>query len=326
MNGYIIIDGNSIAHAANNGTPLKMGNLPTNAIYGFLRTIRRLMAVYSAYTPIVLWDGASWRKMLFSDYKANRELANTIHERKALAAKDELTKQKPFIEKSLRYLGVTQIRAANMEADDLAAILTDRYRAASKAAIVLVTADKDWIQLVDEGVVWLDLINDRKVNVANFEEFTGVETRRQFIEMKALTGDQGDNIAGVGGIGEKGAIEFLSTYQTFANFSNLAMDASFDLAGLPKKFRLLAEDEGKRIAFSRNLELVDLRTTARPKPVGLSVDKGEPSYAHFNNFCQKLMFKSITDDLDNWLSVIPAYANDSMKNNDMEMENGKIAS
>lgn len=329
MNGYLVIDGNSIAHAANNGTPLKVGNMPTNAVFGVLRTMRRLMALYAAYKPIVLWDGASWRKMIFAEYKANREASNTVHERKQLAQKEELNKQKPIIEKALQLLGIPQMRAFNMEADDLAAILVDRFRnnPRRKAAVVLVTGDKDWLQLVQEGVTWLDPIHDRKVNASNFQEFTGVETTRQFVEMKALTGDKGDNIAGVGGIGDKGAIDFLKTYQTFANFSNMALDNSFDVSTLPKKFRVLAEDEAKRIAFIKNMNLVDLRTTARPKPVSLVMDNGTPSLSRFKALCARLMFNSILEEVEEWLSVFPAYADGRMIANDQtETQNGKIAS
>ena len=327
MNGYLIIDGNSISHAANNGTPLSVGSTPTQAVYGVLRTMRRLMAIYSAYKPVVLWDGISWRKRIFTEYKANRDAMNTIWDKRAQASKDTLNKQKPIIRKTLSLLGIPQITATNMEADDLAAILVDKYRKGSeKPAIVLVTGDKDWLQLVEPGVVWLDPIHDRKVTHKNFEEFTGVKTSRQFVEVKAICGDKGDNIAGVGGIGQKGAVEFINTYESFTNFSNRALDKAFDVSKLPKKLRDLAEDEAKRITFIQNMNLVDLRTTVRPKPEGLNVEKGDPSACRFVKLCHMLMFKSIIDQIDDWLCVFPAFVDGSMTENDkMETKSAKTA-
>ena len=123
-NRYLLIDGNSIGHAANNGTPLHVGTQQVQAIFGFVRSMRALMGVYGALTPLVLWDGASWRKMQFPDYKANRDKeATKSYEIKAQAAKESFKKQVPAIRKALTLLGIDQIMAANMEADDLAGIL-----------------------------------------------------------------------------------------------------------------------------------------------------------------------------------------------------------
>lgn len=321
MNGYLLIDGNSIAHAANAGTVLKIGSKQVQAVFGMLRTMRKLMSLYAGYQPIILWDGASWRKMIFKEYKENRERENTLAERQQKAAKEELNKQKPIIDKALCLLGLPQLKAMNMEADDLAALLVNKYHKTG-LPITLVSGDQDWIQLVRERVVWFDPIRNRKVNHRNFEEFTGVKTPRQFVELKAIMGDSGDNIDGVGGIGDKGAVEFLRQFESFNNFSNMALDKSLDVSKLPKKFRLFAEDEGKRMRFIKNMELVDLNTTVRPKPINLHLNQGEPSVSRFEQLCKIMMFKSILQDLHEWLSVFPAYIDGRMQEN----ENEKIAS
>lgn len=303
---FILIDGNSIGHAAQNGTTLTVGNVQVQAIYGFLRTMRKIAAIYPHYTPAVLWDGASWRRMIYADYKANREKADTKYERRLLAQKDAFKQQVPAIKKALTLLGIDQVQATNMEADDLAAIMTDLY-VQQGHQVMLLTGDQDWIQLVGPKVTWFDPIHDRKVTEANFHEMTGVKDARAFVEKKALMGDTGDNIPGVGGIGEKGAKEFLEKFGSFTNFSNLALDPSFDISALPKKFRDLAQDEEKRLNFSNNLRLMDLRTSARPAPVNLRVVKGEPNAELFRQFCVKAMFKSIYQDFDDWISVFPAF-------------------
>lgn len=313
---YLLIDGNSLGHYYNNGAKLSIGEMPVQAILGFLKGLRQQIALHQNYAPIVLWDGASWRKLMFPDYKEIRDREETKAEIKLKENKEAYKKQAPYIKKALRFLGVTQVQAMNMEADDLGAILVDRY-ANQGGSIVMLTGDKDWLQLVDQKVVWKDPINDRLISLTNmnregtetrFKELTGVDTVEKFVQVKALCGDTGDSVPGVGGIGQKGAVDFINEYGTVANFLNMAiLEKTIDVKKLPKKFRNLVEDEEKAILFSRNIELMDLRTTARPAPFNLTVDKGEPSYEKFEHFCELLLFKSITKELADWLRVFPAF-------------------
>lgn len=305
---YLLIDGNSLGHYYNNGARLSIGDTQVQAIFGFLRGLRQQIALYQNYIPVVLWDGASWRKLMFPDYKEIRDREETKSEIKLKEAKDAYKKQAPYIKKALRLLGVTQVSAMNMEADDLGAILVDRY-ASQGGKIVMLTGDKDWLQLVGPNVIWKDFINSRSIdNGEKFKEMTGVDNVKQFVEVKALCGDAGDSVPGVGGIGQKGAIDFINKYGSFSNFLNMAiLDKSIDVKKLPKKFRDLVEDETKGLNFKRNIELMDLRTTARPAPFNMVVDKGQPSYETFKQFCDLLMFKSITQELDDWIRVFPAF-------------------
>lgn len=306
MTNYLIVDGNSLGHFANNGSKLSLGEFQIQAVYGFLRTLRNALAAHPGYWPMVLWDGIPWRHRMFPDYKAQRENANTKHEVAQLAMRDAYKRQRPMIQIGLRLLGVPQVSALNMEADDLAGLVVDRY--AAQGRVVLFTGDKDWIQLVGKNVIWKDFANKRVITEKNFEEMTGAATPRQFVEIKALAGDGGDNIGGVGGIGEKGAIEFLKTYGSFNEFLNrVTLEKTIDINSLPKKFRALIEDESKAIIFDRNIRLMDLRTPHRPKPEGLNIDRGAPGIAGFRIFCDRLLFASITQELEEWLRVFPAY-------------------
>lgn len=313
---YLLVDGNSLGHFQNNGAKLSIGSLPTQAIVGFLRGLRQQIALFQNYQPVVLWDGASWRKLAFPDYKNIREKCETPAEIALQKMKDDFKKQAPYIEKALRFLGVPQVRALNMEADDLAAILTDRY--SPQGRVMMFTGDKDWIQLVGPNTTWRNVDQNhptRKiVNEKTFAERTGVQTPRQFIEVKALCGDQGDSVPGVGGIGEKGAIDFLNEHGSFAQFTNsVLLDKTIDLKKVHKKFRLLIEDETKAMAFHRNIDLVDLRTSARPAPINLVVDKGTPDIGKFQTFCELLLFKSITQELDDWIRVFPAFRDEAAR-------------
>lgn len=299
----IIIDGNSLGHIANNSGTLKIGESEVQAIYNFLRDIRKIYSIYGAFYDIVVaWDGASWRKMIAHEYKANREKADTKAQLKLLKLKDSYTKQRPVIQTALRKLGVPQISAINMEADDLAAMIVQR---SPNTKIKLYTADKDWLQLVSENVSWCDLMSDDVIDLSNFEAKTGVETTSQFVEVKALCGDAGDNIAGVGGIGEKGAIAFIKEYGSFSSFSNQVITGAVDPTSLHKKFRALAEDESKLIAFNRNLTLVDLYTKDRPAPINMRLEKESMNRSFIRSMFELLLFNSILSDFDGWISVFP---------------------
>lgn len=307
---YILVDGNSLGNFANGARKLSIGDMPVQAIYGFLRTLHKTCATFAFSQPIVLWDGLSWRKKHFSDYKSNRDRVETKHEIRMAEERALYHRQKPHIQRALTHLGIPQVIANNMEADDLGAIMADRY-AAQGAQVILFTGDKDWIQLVGPKVVWFDFANNRKITHKTFEEMTGVSTIRQFVEVKALSGDQGDGIPGVGGLGEKGAKDFLAQYGSFNSFFEQVTFGEIKLDGLPKKIRALVEDETKALIFSRNLELMDLRTPARPKPEGLVIEKGTPSVDAFRDFCEDFMFRSFLQDLELWISVFPAFKHQS---------------
>lgn len=302
---YLIIDGNSIGHMAQNMKPLTIGTMQVQAIYGFMRILRAYVSKYSFATPIVLWDGLSWRKTAYPAYKENRDRAETKHEVIKQASNKAYHAQRPHIEKALSFLGVTQVKAQNMEADDLAAILTKLYRSQGHK-VALVTEDQDWLQLIQDGVTVERPRTKDRITVSNFTEVTGCQTTAQFVEMKALMGDKGDNINGVGGVGDKRALEFLGTYGSFNSFLNMVtLEKSIDIKKLPKWQRDLVEDEAKAIAFDFNIRLVDLNTTARPKPEHMHVFKGEPSPENFRKLCDVLLFKSITDQFETWISAFP---------------------
>lgn len=309
MTRYLLIDGMNIAHAANNSKVLKVGETQVQAIFHFVKIVRKLIAAYPTAKPAVLWDGASWRYMAFPDYKSNRKKEDTPTAIKQAEMKKVAESQIPAIKKAMQLLGVPQVRASNMEADDLAAIMGDRY-VGKGGRVVLVSGDKDWVQLVGPSMIWLDPIRDRKITKpADMMEALGYDLNsfEAFLEMKCLMGDSGDSITGVGGIGDKGAIEFFKAYQSVANFSNMLIDKTLDPKTVPKKFRDFAESEEKQMLYQRNLKLMDLRTRFRPEPVNLKVDAGEPDIERFRTFCDRLMFRSITRDIKTWVSAFPPF-------------------
>ena len=103
----------------------------------------------------------------FPEYKAKRKV-----DPKLVALKDEWKKQRVLIGRMLRHMGVDQLIAENMEADDLAG----RIVAARDEPTILVSGDKDWLQLVNENVSWIDPTHDRQCRLGNFKEISGFES------------------------------------------------------------------------------------------------------------------------------------------------------
>lgn len=305
MRGYLLVDGNSVAYAATSVQKLHVGTQEVQGIYGMLRTMRQMVLTYSQLKPIVLWDGVSWRHEHFKEYKASREAPGTEDKPLTKAQleqrqiRESLKVQKKHIMTGLKLLGVTQMRAHNLEADDLAGMLVRRYQGTDRK-IMMITGDTDWIQLVGPGTGWRDHRTDKRVTMGNFKEVLGVDQPQQWLEVKALMGDKSDEIPGVGGIGEKGAIELITTYGSVVSFLNQINEGSIKPINLHKKFRDLAEDTEKQAIFTRNMRLMDLRSSHIPPPVDLRITKAELELASFEKFCRVLCFQSMLTDLAGW--------------------------
>lgn len=301
VKGFLLIDGNNLGHIANNTTKLKVGEFETQAIFGIIRAVRSIMMTYPMLKPVVLWDGITWRRDIYPEYKANREKeAVSKHEVLQTANRVSYRAQKPLINKSLEVLGVTQMAAMNMEADDLAGMITRKAERESRR-VLMISGDKDWIQLVSPTTSWFDPVNNVKITSATIEEKLGVKTPRSWLEVKALMGDAGDNIPGVGGIGQKGAVELLNTYGSVSSFINGTIDGTITVSSLVKKFRDFAEDDSRQDAWCRNMRLMDLRAAEIPAPLGLKTTKGKLNREAFEKICKRLLFKSFLTDYTDWL-------------------------
>jgi DNA polymerase-1 len=218
---HTLIDGNSVGHAAQHGFGAKgkklvAGGQETTAIFGMLQSMQKLMRTRTGTAPVVLWDGRSWRYERFPDYKGNRTATA-----EQVAERERYRSQRKFMFEGLHYLGVKQLIAGNMEADDLAAILSRQY-AALGDKVSLITGDKDWLQNVQEGVAWIDHKLPRKCTVENFEAFTGYKHPHG---VRSLEGPAGRHrrqrqVTKIG-IGEKGALDLLKVFPCVHTFLNI---------------------------------------------------------------------------------------------------------
>lgn len=188
--------------------------LPTNAIYGVLSMLMKLLKDEKPEYMAICYDrkDPSFRKDLYSEYKANRS-----------EMPEDLAPQIPYIKKMAELLGIPTFEVPQFEADDLIGSLVKEGRRLGME-VYIVSGDKDFAQLLVPHVYLYDTMKDQKIDVAGAIEKWGVPPE-QFIDYLALVGDTSDNIPGVAGIGPKGAQKLLTEYKNlegiFENLENI---------------------------------------------------------------------------------------------------------
>lgn len=285
----ILVDGNAVGYAEHNATTLTMGEFQTQAVFGFVKKMHRLASEYPVHAINVLWDSPvqGKRYQLFPDYKATRSAADDPERLKRRAA---YRAQLPLIHKMVTALGIPQIEAEGLEADDLGGILSRRFADAGED-VLLVTGDRDWLQLVNERVAWFDPRDGgKRIDHTNFFEATGYKTGREFLHGKCLVGDSSDDIPPVGGIGEKGAPVFIAQFRSVHEFWRRCDSGEF----VPKtKAHInLWKGEG-RANFERNFALMNLLDLPGLDRHTLKVTPGKFNKDIFLLLCERLGFMSI---------------------------------
>jgi DNA polymerase I len=174
---------------------------PTNAIYGFTQMLLKLLKEHQPRHVAVVFDvgRVTFRTELYPDYKANRA-----------ALPDDLRVQMGPIRDLVRAFNIPALELAGFEADDIIGCLAARF-SASGGRVVVVTGDKDLMQIVSERVTLLDTMKDKRSAIADVVERFGVEPHL-VTDILGLAGDASDNIPGVPGIGEKTAMKLIREY------------------------------------------------------------------------------------------------------------------
>nr|WP_319395684.1 DNA polymerase I [uncultured Desulfobacter sp.] len=174
---------------------------PTNATFGFTRILLKLLKDKDPKYAGVFFDvkGPTFRHKMFDEYKANRP-----------PMPEELAVQIPDIKEVVRALNIPIIEKQGYEADDLVGTYA-RIAQEQGFKVVMVTGDKDFIQLIsDECTLW-DPMKDTVTDRTGVKADMGIEPE-QFIDVLGLAGDTADNIPGVKGVGVKTAVKLIVDY------------------------------------------------------------------------------------------------------------------
>jgi len=179
---------------------------PTNATFGFTRILLKLLKDNTPEYAVVFFDvkGPTFRHKLYDQYKANRP-----------PMPEELVAQLPDIKRIITALNIPTVEKQGFEADDLVGTYS---KLAQKKGfeVIMVTGDKDFIQLITENCTLWDPMKDTIKDVATIKEDMGIEPG-QFIDVLGLAGDSSDNIPGVQGVGPKTAIKLIAQFGSIEN-------------------------------------------------------------------------------------------------------------
>ncbi len=251
----VLIDGHALLYRAYHALPATMVTSkgePTNALYGFLSTVLKVLAEEQPDHVIVCMDrGRTFRHDLYKEYKAHRA-----------KMPDDLRPQVERAEEVLSALGIPSCGLDGYEADDLIGTLAHQAEEAGLDTLII-TGDSDALQLVREHVHVLvpgrrysDTVRYDPVRV---RERYGFEAER-LVEFKALKGDPSDNIPGVPGIGEKTAEELVRGFGS--------LEAIYErLEQIPPRYRKALEENREQAFLSR--DLARIRTDA---PIRLDLE------------------------------------------------------
>ncbi len=215
---FVAIDGNSLVHRAFHAFPPELATsagVQVNAVYGFTSMLLRVLSELHPKYLVCAFDrrGPTFRHTEFAGYKAKRKPTD-----------ESLIKQFPLVKDILTAFNVPILEKDGYEADDILGTMGEYVKRGKwkneNIELIIVTGDKDLLQVVEDGVkVWLphgsfkDLVMYDENGVKKKFGFTP-----EFVpDYKALVGDPSDNIPGVKGIGDKSALMLIKKYGCLDN-------------------------------------------------------------------------------------------------------------
>jgi DNA polymerase-1 len=271
-----LIDGSGYIFRAFHALPplTRADGTPIGAVSGFCNMLNKLLRDLNATHIAVIFDAArkTFRNDIYPDYKAHRP-----------PAPPELVPQFPLIREATRAFGIPAIEAQNYEADDLIAAYA-REAVAQGMTVRIVSADKDLMQLVRDGVELFDPMKAVPIGLAEVLAKFGV-TPDKVVDVQALAGDSADNVPGVPGIGVKTAAQLIIDYGDLESLLARAGEIK-----QPKKRELL-QTYAEQARISKRLVTLDDQA---PLPVPVNELKARNDHhAELIAFLQAQGFRSI---------------------------------
>ncbi|HIJ96313.1 MAG TPA: DNA polymerase I, partial [Desulfuromonadales bacterium] len=250
---------------------------PTNAIYGFIQMLLKLLKDYDPRHVAVVFDAGriTFRTDLYPQYKANRA-----------AMPDDLRIQMEPIREVVRAFNIPTLELQGFEADDIIGTLAGRF-AASGGRVVVVTGDKDLMQIVTERVTLLDTMKMKESGIADVVERFGVKPEL-VIDILGLAGDTSDNIPGVPGIGEKTAAKLIAEFKSLDELLDRATEVKGKNGEKLREFR-------EQALLSRRLATIDCNVPLDVAPESLHAQ--QPDQEALNSFFKRYGFTSLIKEL-----------------------------
>ncbi len=243
-NTFLLIDGNAMLHRAFHAMPeLTKNGQMVNAVYGFFSMLVNVMADQKPTHVAICFDRSkpTIRQSMYAGYHAHRP-----------PMADGLSSQIAIVDGLLEKLNAPIFAMDGYEGDDLIGTIATRVSTTSSERVLILTGDRDMLQLVRENVHVLmpivGLTKSAEFDPAKVEEKYGVKST-QFIDYKALIGDQSDGYPGVTGIGPKTAANLLKQYDTFESLYE-------HIGELPEKIGLKLATDAEQAALAKKLATI----------------------------------------------------------------------
>lgn len=294
MKKLVIIDGKSVFYRGY----YAMGNLatskgePTSGVYGFAVIAMEIVRNIQPDQVVVAWDKAhtstAKRLAIFKDYKAGR-----------VRPPEDFYAQIPLLRELISALSWGFMEVDEYEADDIIGTLARQADEAGDYMTYIVSSDLDMLQIVDENTKMYRILRGfsdlEEMDIPAIEEKYGI-LKSQFLDLKALKGDNSDNIPGVPGIGEKTAVKLLNEYGSLEGiYAHIE-----EISGATQK-KLTAGKESAEMS----LKLAKIMTDAPVKLLdvpALKLDFSRISEVfkrlEFNNLLKKLKIENGLSDKD----------------------------
>ena len=275
-----LIDGSAYIYRAFFALPALNNSkgLQTNAVYGFTTTLLKIIREHKPDGLAVAFDekGPTLRHEEFKQYKAQRP-----------PMPDGMKAQIPYIHRVVEALNIPATRQAGYEADDLIGTLA---RQAEQAGydVVIVTGDKDMLQLLTPHVHIYDPVKNKWSGEDECRERFGVEPGR-VIEVMGLMGDSSDNIPGVKGIGEKTAMKLIAQFGTIDELLSRLNEVT------PARVKTLLTEQGEQARLSRKLVTIDTQSPVEFHPESYRIKP--PHDEQLADLLRELEFTSLLKSL-----------------------------
>jgi DNA polymerase-1 len=290
MNTLLLVDGSSYLYRAYHALPdlRGPGQVPTGAIHGMVAMLRRLREQFPASHAACVFDapGPTFRDAWYPAYKATRS-----------AMPDDLRAQIDPIHEAVRLLGWPVLSVPGVEADDVIGTLA-REAVVRGQEVIISSGDKDLSQLVNEHVVVIDTMNNKRRDVAGVTAEFGVAPER-IVDYLTLVGDTVDNVPGVEKVGPKTAAKWLAEYGTLDNL----VARSAEVKGV------VGENLRKALDFlplGRRLVTIDTAVAGLPSFDDLHLGAEQPD--GLADFYKRFGFRSWLKELTGETLAVPTAA------------------
>lgn len=278
-----LIDGSGYIFRAFYGLPplTAPDGTPVNAVFGFTSMFMKLTSQIPCEYCLVLFDAKrkNFRNDIFPDYKGTRK-----------ETPEELIPQFAIIHEAVEALNLNFLEMEGFEADDLIAAYADKALAEG-LEVVIVSGDKDLMQLIRPGVEFFDPLKDKFFTPEDVKEKFGVYPDR-VVDVQAMAGDSIDNVPGIPGIGLKTAAQLVNEYGSLEGVLSHAAEIKQN----KRRETIIENAENARIS----LQLVTLRTDIPLDKNARDYKCHIPSMPVLEKFIDKYGFRSIKGRLDKW--------------------------